>query len=142
MNVTREFSFEAAHMLSNYEGLCSNLHGHSYKLQVTMIGSPNMFPGEHSSNMVMDFSELKQIVQEEIIDQLDHAIIFSGAVHRAPAEERLLAWAVDNDMRHVVLSSRSTAENICNWIRVLLCSRLPGDVHVRLWETAKSFVEV
>jgi 6-pyruvoyltetrahydropterin/6-carboxytetrahydropterin synthase len=70
LSVTKRFTFEAAHHLPNYEGKCKNLHGHSYILEVTVSGSI-----DSNSGMVVDFSKLKKIIQEKIIDKYDHAYI-------------------------------------------------------------------
>lgn len=140
--VTREFSFEAAHMLSGYSGQCKNLHGHSYKLQVSVEGSPKNRPGEDDSEMVMDFSDLKRIVDERVVSKVDHAIIFSSFEYRGDAEEELLKWAQKYGLKHVALNGRCTAETIAAWIRSQILRKIGGDVHVRLWETEKSFTEV
>jgi 6-pyruvoyltetrahydropterin/6-carboxytetrahydropterin synthase len=140
--VTREFSFEAAHMLSGYEGQCQNLHGHSYKLQVTLKGCPKNSTGESDSEMVMDFTDLKAIVEDRVISKVDHAVLFSSKKHRREAEEVLLQWAQTYNMRHVVLNGRSTCETIAAWIRSQLVQPLGNNICVRVWETAKSFAEV
>jgi 6-pyruvoyltetrahydropterin/6-carboxytetrahydropterin synthase len=67
MEVAKEFTFEASHVLPNHPGKCSNLHGHSWKLQVAVDGSIDKKTG-----MVMDYAELKEKVQP-LIDDLDHA---------------------------------------------------------------------
>lgn len=140
--VTREFSFEAAHMLSGYNGMCQNLHGHSYKLQITVEGAPKNNPKLPDNEMVMDFSDLKKLVNDKVISKLDHALIFSSKEFRHPAEEDLYKWAQIYTMRHIVLNGRSTAETITAWIRSRLINQLGEGVHVRLWETEKSFAEV
>ena len=65
-SVTKEFTFAAAHALTNYHGKCENVHGHNYRLQVTVSGPLN------TDDLVMDFVDLKKIVREAVIDQLDH----------------------------------------------------------------------
>lgn len=69
LHITKEFSFEMAHMLDGYNGRCRNIHGHSYRLFVTISGNPCTDTSSHAFGMVMDFSELKRIVNEEIIDK-------------------------------------------------------------------------
>lgn len=146
MQVTREFSFEAAHMLSGYEGPCSNLHGHSYKLQVTLVGQVQQCPKASDDMMVTDFRDMKYIVEREVIKRLDHAVIFSDSTHRDESEECLYRWAVAHKKRHIVLPWRCTAESIAEYIRVALKRAFADtgaqDVKIRLWETANSFVEV
>ena len=66
MFVSKEFTFDAAHFLTKYHGKCERLHGHTYKLRVTVEGPV----GE--DGMVMDFVELKRLVKEKVIDRYDH----------------------------------------------------------------------
>jgi 6-pyruvoyltetrahydropterin/6-carboxytetrahydropterin synthase len=70
VNVTKMFTFDAAHMLPDYIGKCANLHGHTYTLIVTFDG--HIFPGR---TMVLDFAQIKELVQEAVIDDLDHACL-------------------------------------------------------------------
>jgi 6-pyruvoyltetrahydropterin/6-carboxytetrahydropterin synthase len=67
--VVREFSFDAAHNLERYHGKCERLHGHTYKMAVTLEGRPD---GE---GMVMDFVDLKKKVNEEIVSKFDHSYL-------------------------------------------------------------------
>ena len=77
IRLTKHFSFEAAHALHNYDGKCSRLHGHSYQLFVTVIGTPDSNPDSPKCGMVMDFGLLKKIVNEEIIDKYDHSVVLN-----------------------------------------------------------------
>ena len=69
IRLTKEFSFEMAHSLSGYDGACREIHGHSYKLFVTVQGEPNADPNNPKYGMVMDFGELKRIVGRLIVDR-------------------------------------------------------------------------
>jgi 6-pyruvoyltetrahydropterin/6-carboxytetrahydropterin synthase len=77
IRVTKVFSFEMAHALFNYDGPCKNIHGHSYVLEVTILGNPFLSKGHPKDGLVIDFSDLKKIVQKEIIDQMDHALVLN-----------------------------------------------------------------
>jgi len=70
LTVTKEFTFSAAHRLPNYKGKCENLHGHTYKLQVTVKGKINPKTG-----MLIDFHELNDIVKLHVLDKLDHTYL-------------------------------------------------------------------
>ena len=74
MKVTKEVTFDSAHMLSNYQGRCANLHGHTYKLQVTVEGP--IAPEGNEEGMVTDFNNLKRVI-DSVTECFDHAIIFS-----------------------------------------------------------------
>jgi len=75
IRVTKEFNFEMAHALYNYEGPCRNIHGHSYRLFVTVKGTPIKDVKHPENGMVIDFSKLKKIVKENIINIFDHSLV-------------------------------------------------------------------
>ena len=77
IRITKQFSFETGHALYGYDGKCRNVHGHSYKLSVTVFGSPIDDNSNVKYGMVIDFSDLKKIVKEEIVDVFDHATVFN-----------------------------------------------------------------
>lgn len=132
MIISKDIKFDCAHMLSNYEGKCANLHGHTYHGTVTLDGDKD----SHTS-MVVDYNDIKRIV-----DIFDHAIIFSAAEERSPAETELYEWACRYDMRKVELvDGKSTAETLATNIARLLLLAEPGikSVHVRLSETDGSW---
>lgn len=137
MKVTREMTFDSAHMLSNYVGKCHNLHGHTYKLQVTLKG---VVDGE--TGMVMDFQTLDQYIRS-VIDSYDHAIIFSSEKYRGEPENELLHWAKKFGMDYIICRDKCTAENIASDICYDI-QHLVGEfykVTCKLWETPNSFAE-
>ena len=67
--VTRSFTFEAAHRLPWHTGRCRNLHGHSYRLEVTVEGPLD------EGGMVLDFEDLKAAVQRQVVDRYDHTLL-------------------------------------------------------------------
>ena len=77
IRITKRFTFEAGHALFGYDGKCKNVHGHSYKLSVTVIGSPIENPSDPKFGMVIDFGDLKKIVNKEVVDPFDHATVFN-----------------------------------------------------------------
>tara|TARA_R110002012_G_scaffold14093_1_gene59153 strand:+ start:8700 stop:9158 length:459 start_codon:yes stop_codon:yes gene_type:complete len=77
IRITKQFSFETGHALYGYDGKCKNVHGHSYKLSVTVIGKPIDDSSHVKFGMVIDFSDLKKIVKTEIVDVFDHATVFN-----------------------------------------------------------------
>ena len=78
IRITKEFKFEMAHALHGYDGLCKNIHGHSYKLWVTVKGKVRNENGHVKDGMIMDFSALKEIVKSEIIDKYDHSLVLNA----------------------------------------------------------------
>ena len=77
VRITKQFTFETGHALYGHDGKCKNIHGHSYKLSVTIFGKPLEDSKSSKFGMIMDFSDLKKIVKEEIVNPLDHATIFN-----------------------------------------------------------------
>jgi len=88
MFISKEFKFDAAHNLINYNGKCEKLHGHTYKLKVTLIG--NISSNKNNSGMIIDFSLLKKIVDEKVIEVLDHNYI--NNIIQQPTAENLIMW--------------------------------------------------
>ena len=78
IRVTKEFDFEMAHALKNYDGLCSNVHGHSYQLSVCIIGEVLNDEENPKNGMVADFSDIKKMVKTHIINKLDHSLMLPG----------------------------------------------------------------
>jgi len=77
IRITKQFSFETGHALYGYDGKCRNVHGHSYKLHVTVIGHPISDSSNVKHGMVIDFGDLKKIVKTRIVDVFDHATVFN-----------------------------------------------------------------
>lgn len=131
--ITKTVRFDAAHILTNHQGLCKNLHGHTYRVDVSVAGE-----GESAEDMVMDFKDIKRISTEEICERFDHAFIY--CVHSQG--EREIAEVVEKfNMRTVALEFRSTAENLAEYFFTLLRRRIPAISSVRVWETADSCAE-
>lgn len=139
IRLTKEFSFEAAHALGGYDGPCREIHGHSYRLFVTIKGTPSTDPMNPKQGMVMDFGVLKKIVNEEVISRFDHALVL-----RTTADEglrRVLAEQFDNV---VTVEYQPTCENMLDDFAHRLMKRLPEGVtlhSLRLHETASSYAE-
>ena len=131
--VTKTVRFDAAHVLTNREGLCKNLHGHTYRVDVSVSCGDGM-PGD----MVMDFKELKRIANETICDRFDHAFMYNTA---SPGETEIAAVVERNGMRTVPIPFRSTAENLAKLFFAELEKKIAGLSSVRVWETQDSSAE-
>jgi 6-pyruvoyl tetrahydropterin synthase/QueD family protein len=77
IRISKEFTFEMAHALVSYDGKCAGLHGHSYHLTVTILGKIMNETAGPRQGMVMDFSEIKEIVHEEVLKVYDHAVVLN-----------------------------------------------------------------
>lgn len=143
MKVTKEVTFDSAHMLSNYSGKCCHLHGHTYKLQVS-IEAPLQDEGNEEC-MVMDFNTLKGAI-DFVTETFDHAIIFSDIAYRSDAENALIEWADKYGMPYVIISAgKSTSECIATEIKSRISCYLAEvpvpSISVRVWETPTSYAE-
>ena len=78
IRITKEFKFEMAHALHEYDGLCKNIHGHSYRLWVTVNGEERNQKDHKKDGMVMDFDLIKQIVKPEIVEKYDHSLVLNA----------------------------------------------------------------
>ncbi|WP_162126996.1 6-pyruvoyl trahydropterin synthase family protein [Flavobacterium phycosphaerae] len=140
IRITKQFSFETGHALYGYDGKCKNVHGHSYKLSVTVIGKPITDTTNVKFGMVIDFSDLKKIVKEEIVDLFDHATVFNK---NTPHIE--LANELKSRGHHVILVEyQPTSENMVTDFAKKIKSRLPHDIQLhslKLQETDTSFAE-
>lgn len=133
--VSKEFSFDMAHILDGHDGKCRNLHGHTYKLQVEVSG--DLYQQGPKKGMVMDFADLKDIVKTLILEPMDHAFIYDTNSER---ECRIAALLNELDSKTFGMPSRTTAEEMARFIFNRLKSELPLSA-VRLWETPTSFCE-
>ena len=140
IRITKQFSFETGHALYGYDGKCKNVHGHSYKLSVTVIGTPINNPDNVKYGMVIDFGDLKKIVKEEIVDIFDHATVFNK---NTPHIE--LAAELQNRGHHVILVEyQPTSENMVVDFADKIKKRLPEGIalhSLKLQETETSFAE-
>ena len=111
IRVTKIFEFDTAHALHNYDGLCSNIHGHTYKLHVTVIGEPISDPSSPKYGMVVDFGVLKNKIKENLVDKFDHSLIVSRIVaHFAELIKPLLPDGVELFSLRLYETSTSFAE--------------------------------
>lgn len=139
IKITKQFSFEMAHALRNYDGLCRNIHGHSYKMDITLAGQPLHDESSPKNGMVMDFGDLKRLVNEEVISLLDHALVLN-----AKTDAQLVDVLKQNYEKIVIVDFQPTTENLLNFIAGKIQTRLPDDVKltcVRLRETDTSYAE-
>lgn len=140
IRITKQFSFETGHALYGYDGKCRNVHGHSYKLSVTVIGTPINDTSNVKYGMVIDFGDLKRIVNEEIVDVFDHATVFNG---NTPHVE--LAKELKDRGHHVLLVDyQPTSEMMVIDFADKIKKRLPENIKlysIKLQETDSSYAE-
>lgn len=140
IRITKQFNFETGHALYGYDGKCKNVHGHSYKLSVTVVGTPIDDNSHVKYGMVIDFGDLKKIVKEEIVDVFDHATVFNK---NTPHVE--LARELEIRGHHVILVDyQPTSEMMVIDFAQKIQQRLPENIQlhsIKLQETDTSFAE-
>ncbi len=128
-----------SHALLNYDGLCRSIHGHSYKLQITVAGEPIQSAGSPKDGMVIDFSILKKLIQEQIVKHLDHSLM----INENAAIEKLSELGQMYERHHAV-PFQPTSENMVVYIAEKVKLLLPEHIElfsIRLYETSTSFAE-
>lgn len=136
IRISKDFVFEAAHALDNHDGKCKNIHGHSYKLTVTIEGTPKNNTEASDAGMVLDFSVLKEIVNKLIIKPYDHALVLKD-------DSRFLGIEKQND-KTIYSPYHPTCENMLIDFKNKITAHLPEKVelvYMKLNETANSYAE-
>lgn len=140
IRITKQFSFETGHALYGYDGKCRNVHGHSYKLSVTVIGSPITDNINVKWGMVIDFGDLKKIVKEEIVDVYDHATVFNKNTPHIELANELM----EREHSVILANYQPTSENMVIDFAEKIKARLPENISLhslKLQETDSSFAE-
>ncbi len=139
IRVTKQFNFESAHALWHYDGKCKNIHGHTYKLFVTVTGVPISDKDDAKNGMVIDFGDLKKIVKTHIVDIFDHAVILNK---EAPYQD--FVKSPEMFERFIATTYQPTCENMVSHFAEIISKHLPKNVNlfsVRLYETETSYAE-
>ncbi|MFN2261630.1 MAG: 6-carboxytetrahydropterin synthase QueD [Psychroflexus sp.] len=140
IRITKQFTFETAHALYGYDGKCRNIHGHSYKLDVTVIGKPISDMQNVKCGMVIDFGDLKQIVKTEVVDKMDHAIILNKDTPHIELAETLKR----SGHNVVLVNYQPTSENMVIDFADKIKNKLSKDLKLhslKLRETETAFAE-
>ena len=140
IRITKIFTFETAHVLYNYDGKCKNMHGHSYKLFVTVKGTPINDINDVKNGMVVDFGDIKKIVKEEIVDVWDHAVLLNALT---PHKE-LGGDLAQKGHKVIECNYQPTCENMLYEIAEKIKNKLPSHVqlaYLKLHETENSYGE-
>jgi 6-pyruvoyltetrahydropterin/6-carboxytetrahydropterin synthase len=139
IRVTKEFPFEMAHVLWNYDGPCKNVHGHSYRLFVTLSGFPVDNQENPKNGMVIDFGDLKSIVKIQVVNIFDHSVVLSDKIEKEKTD--MFTRLFGNT---VLVSYQPTCENLVADFAERIAPHLPSGVKLhslKLYETATSSAE-
>lgn len=121
IRITKELKFEMAHALLGHDGSCKNIHGHSYHLAVTIIGKPINDLTNPKNGMVVDFSDLKKVLNEEIIEPFDHALMLNKNT-----DEHVYCGL--QGYKLILMGFQPTCENLILYISARLKEVLPSAV--------------
>lgn len=141
LRLTKRFTFEMAHALPSYQGKCHNIHGHSYKLYVTVEGSPLQQEGASADGMVLDFGILKETVQKRIVDPFDHALVLPKNTKGQLSEDSFGGFAA----KLIWVDFQPTTENLLIHFSRLLDGAIPAPARLyslKLYETESSCAEL
>ncbi len=140
IRITKQFTFETGHALYGYDGKCRNVHGHSYKLSVTVIGTPITDANDVKLGMVIDFGDLKRIIKEEVVDPFDHATVFNANTPHLSLARELEA----RGHKVIFADYQPTSENMVADFAEKIKVRLPEQIalhSLQLRETETAFAE-
>ena len=140
IRITKRFSFETGHALYGYDGKCRNVHGHSYKLYVTVIGHPISDTTHVKLVMVIDFSDLKVIVKNKIVDVFDHATVFNKNTPHVELAKEL----ADRGHNVILVDYQPTSEMMIVDFANVIKQELPSHVKLhslKLQETDSSYAQ-
>lgn len=143
MQITTRLEFDAGHRIPSHKSQCRNLHGHRYVIEITLSGDIIQQEGASEQGMVMDFSDVKKIARQSVVEPWDHAFL----VYRGDAQVRQFLESLP-DHKTVVMESVPTAENMAaEAFRILAAeyrdvfgNHLKLD-RVRLYETPNSWAD-
>ena len=140
IRITKRFSFEAGHALHGYDGKCKNVHGHSYKLYVTVTGKPISETNHVKLGMVIDFGDLKKIVKDKIVNIFDHATVFNKNTPHIELAKELK----DREHNVILVDYQPTTEMMIIDFANIIMSELPSHIQLhslKLQETDSSYAE-
>lgn len=143
LTITRKLEFDAGHRIPDHKSQCRNLHGHRYTLEITLTGKVIDAEGNSDNGMIMDFSDVKTIAKEHLVDVWDHAfLVYEG--------DTAVRGFLDSmpDHKTVVLDRIPTAENLAAIIFEILAPHYHGHygadlrlTRVRLYETPNCWAD-
>ncbi|MCB9334616.1 MAG: 6-carboxytetrahydropterin synthase QueD [Flavobacteriales bacterium] len=137
IRITKEFDFEMAHALVGYDGPCKNIHGHSYKLKVTVKGNVKNNTSDSDEGMVVDFGIIKKIVKELIVDKYDHALVLNQKMKIEETQFNFMN-------KLIIVPFQPTCENLLLHFADLIREKLPSQIdltYLFLRETPTSYAE-
>ena len=142
MQITRLFEFDSGHRIPNHNSKCRNMHGHRYKLELTLAGQILQTPNQSHEGMVLDFADVKRLALD-FIDTLDHAFLVWQD------DQQLLDFLATTDSKYVIVPTIPTVENLVKFIdehlQPVFAQTYNDSLHIKsikLWETPNCFAQI
>lgn len=134
VRIGKEFSWEMSHRLTFHDGLCKNIHGHSYKLLIELFGDTD------KNGMLLDYYHIKRIVKP-FIEKLDHAFICNKD------DKDIIDFLSSHNFKLYIIDDFTTSENMAKYFASLLAPEFAkysniDDLIVRVYETEDTYAEV
>ncbi len=140
VRVTKIFLFDMAHALYGYDGACKNIHGHTYRLSVTIKGVPLADNSNPKNGMVIDFADLKKLVKKHILSKFDHALVLNKNSPHKNLDKQL-----KRQFEKIIFFDRQpTCENLLLHFKKILLPYYSAHlklVYLKLEETPSSYAE-
>ena len=139
IRITKIFHFEMAHALMNYDGACKNIHGHSYRFEVTIIGKPLHDSTSPKNGMLMDFGDLKRLVHRLIVSKYDHALVLNSQTDTVIIDVMKQQFS-----NIIVVDYQPTSEMMIQEFAQMIKKELPENMSLyslRLYDAETSFAE-
>ena len=133
IRITKQFTFEMAHALKDYDGPCRNIHGHSYELFVTLKGNPIEDETSPKKGMLMDFGDLKKLVKSQIVDVFDHALVLHNQM-----DSKLIQLLKEHFENIQLVDYQPTSENFLIDFSRKLIKNLPENVFFVQFKVARN----
>lgn len=140
IRLTKIFHFDTGHALAGYDGKCRNVHGHSYTLEVTVMGEPIQDPNNVKFGMVIDFGDLKTLVKKNVIDDYDHALV----LNRNTSYKEIGDFLIERGHHILLVDFQPTGEMMIQDMAQRIAPHLPSNISLhklKLYETGTSFAE-
>jgi len=142
MIVVKQIEWDMGHRVMNHNSKCKNVHGHRYKMEVSLEGDIISKLGDSSEGMVLDFADVKIVAMKYVHDILDHGFMVWEK------DEKLVNFFNENpELKKIIVPFTSTAENIAKWVFTQLDDKYTDIFKtglrlksIRLWETPTGYV--
>lgn len=139
IRVTKKFTFDMAHALYGYDGPCKNIHGHTYVLSVTLKGKALLSDNHPKNGMVIDFTDFKKIVKEQVINVFDHSLVLNANSPHANLKD-----ITDTFEKVNYVAYQPSCENLLTDMLKRIITHLPQHIsinNIKLEETPTSYAE-